>query len=245
MGMTATEFSAWINFGGGQTFWDELTAKFNIKSFLSGETGTQSGGWFNREINTLDDLKGLKIRMPGLGGEVVRRLGALPVVLPGGELYQSLQSGAIDATEWIGPWNDQAFGFHQVAKYFYAPGFHEPNAALSVGINLDVWNSLKPNHQEILRVACQAEATRTQTQYFYNNARALQSPVRDHNVEVRGFSPEIIAAVKKTSREVLEELASKNDLARRIHQSILEHMPMFENWSQYAEEGYMKLRRDG
>ncbi|MCF6276055.1 MAG: TRAP transporter substrate-binding protein, partial [Robiginitomaculum sp.] len=149
MGLTATEMSGWINFGGGQELWDNLSAKFNIKAFHAGNTGHQMGGWFKKEINTLEDFKGLKMRMPGIGGEVIRRLGGAAVKLSGGEIYQALQSGAIDATEWVGPWNDYAFGFYREAPYYYGPGFHEPGAALGVGVTLDVWNSLSATDQAI------------------------------------------------------------------------------------------------
>lgn len=245
MGMTATEFYAWIEFGGGQELWDELAAGFKVKPFVAGDTGTQSGGWFTRKIETLDDMKGLRMRMPGLGGEVIRRLGALPVLLSGGEIFQSLQSGAIDATEWVGPWNDLAFGFHQVAKYFYAPGFQESNGALTLGVNLDVWNDLTPAQREFIRTACQAETQRVRTQYFYNNAVAFQTLVKKHGVEVNSFSPEIIDAVKKISAEVLAETAQTGELAGRIYESVQKHNMLFNEWSIHADEGYMIMRRDG
>jgi len=129
LGMTATELMGWIDHGGGQALWDELSAQFNIKALQAGNTGHQAGGWFKREINTLEDFKGLKMRIPGLAGEVMRRLGGSAVALSGGEIYQSLQSGAIDATEWVGPWNDLAFGFYREAPYYYSPG--RENTALS------------------------------------------------------------------------------------------------------------------
>ena len=134
-----------------ESFWNKLSERFNVIAFQSANTGVQMGGWFNKEINEIDDLKGLKIRMPGLGGEVLKRLGAATVVLPGGEIFPSLQSGAIDATEWVGPWNDLAFAFYQVSKYYYWPGFHEPGAGLATGINLDTWNSLTKSQQSIFK----------------------------------------------------------------------------------------------
>ena len=181
------EINAWINFGGGQELWDELSAKLNIRAFQSANTGVQMGGWFRNEINSLDDFKGLKIRMPGLGGEVMRRLGAAAVSMPGGEIFPSMKSGAIDASEWVGPWNDMAFGFHQVAKYYYCPGFQEPGAMLATGINLDVWASLTAAQQEVLRTACEAENNATLSEYNYKNAAALETLVKKHNVEVRSF----------------------------------------------------------
>ena len=241
-GMTAVEFAAWIHFGGGQELWDELTAKFNVKSFLSADSGTQSGGWFNKPINSVEDFKGLKMRMPGLGGEVIRRLGALPVVLPGSELYAAMQSGAIDASEWVGPWNDLAIGFHQVGKYFYSPGFHEPNAALATGINLDVWNSLSKTHQEIIKNACQAEAHRTNAQYFYNNARALRDLKAKHGIEARNFPDKVMIALREKSQEVMLEISQKSPLAKRVYDSAMAAMSLYRDWSPYAEEGYLKHR---
>ena len=140
-GFTAAEQNAWIYHGGGQELWDELSAGYNIKAFMAANTGVQMGGWFRKEINTLEDLKGLTMRIPGLGGEVFRRLGVAATTIPGNEVYQALDSGNIDATEWIGPWNDMALGFYQIAPYYYWPGIHEAGPTLAAGWNLDVWNS--------------------------------------------------------------------------------------------------------
>lgn len=152
-GMTATEMDAWLMHGGGQALWDELSAQFNIKALAAGNTGVQMGGWYNIEINAADDLKGLKIRMPGLGGEVLRRIGAAVVTLPASEIFAAFESGTIDATEWIGPWNDLAFGLHKVAKYYYYPGFHEPGPTLSMGFNKGFWDSLSDGERAIMRAA--------------------------------------------------------------------------------------------
>ncbi len=241
-GMTAIEFSAWIEFGGGQQLWDELTAPFNIKSFISGDTGTQSGGWYNKPIDTIEDFKGLKIRMPGLGGEVIRRRGALPVLLPGGELYAALQSGALDAAEWVGPWNDMALGFYQISKYFYSPGFHESNGALATGINLEVWNSLSKKHQEILKTAFQAETHSTNAKFFHNNARALHNLKTQHNITPRNFSDDIMLALQETAQEVMQEVSQKSDLAKRVYDSAMKAMGFYKKWSPFAEEGFLKHR---
>lgn len=242
-GMTAVEFAAWIEFGGGQELWDELSAKFNVKAFLSADTGTESGGWFNKPIETLDDYKGLKMRIPGLGGEVLRRHGAIPVALPGGEIYAALQSGALDAVEWVGPWNDLAFGFQQIAKYFYSPGFQEPNAALSTGINLDVWNSLSNQHQEILKTAFQAETHRTNAQYFYNNARALQTMKTKYGITPRNLPDDVMAALRTTAQEVMQETAQTSDLAARVYKSASDALALYKEWSPLAEQGYLKHRK--
>jgi hypothetical protein len=138
-GLRATEHAAWITYGGGQELWDEVAAPFDIKRFLRASTGVQMGGWFNQEINSLDDYKGLKFRMPGLGGEVLRRLGAAVINLPVGEIFPALQAGTIDGTEWVGPWHDMAAGFYKVAKFYYWPGWHEPGTTGEVMVNLKAW----------------------------------------------------------------------------------------------------------
>src|SRR6056297_1238805 len=153
-GMTATENDAWLYHAGGQDLWDELGAQFNIKAMPAGNTGVQMGGWFRNEVTSVDDFNGLKFRMPGLGGEVLRKLGAAVQALPGGEIFPALQSGAIDATEWVGPWNDLAFGFFRVAPYYYYPGFHEPGSTLECGINLDVWNSFSDADKALVQACC-------------------------------------------------------------------------------------------
>ena len=202
------------------------------------------GGWFNKEINTLDDFKGLKIRMPGLGGEVMRKLGAAAVSLPGVEIFPSMKSGAIDATEWVGPWNDLASGFYQVADYYYCPGFHEPGAGLSTGINLDIWDSLTKSQQEILRIACQAENERTFSEYNYRNAAALATLITRHNVQVRRFSPEIMRALKKASDDVLNEAAARDPFTKKVYESFKASLENSMRWGAQSEEPYTLSRRE-
>ena len=191
-GMIATEINGWIRHGGGQELWDELGDEFGLKNFMAGNSGVQMGGWFNKEIITMDDLKGLKIRMPGLGGEVLRRVGSAAVAIPGGEIYPALQSGAIDATEWVGPWNDLAFAFYQVAKFYYWPGFHEPGAGLATGVNLDTWNSLTNTQREIFKNVFSHENTYTLAEFNHHNSIALNTLINKHGVQMRSFSKEII-----------------------------------------------------
>ena len=242
-GMTAQELNAWIDFGGGRQLWESLSAKFNVIAFQSANTGVQMGGWFNKEINSLDDFKGLKIRMPGLGGEVMRRLGAAAVSLPGGEIFPSMKSGAIDASEWVGPWNDLAFGFHQVAKYYYCPGFHEPGAGLSTGVNLDVWKSLSKSQREIIRNACAAENASTMSEYNYKNATALDTLVTKHKVQVRSFAPEIMLALKQTSDKVLAEAAAKDPFTAKVFKSFKASLANSMEWGALSEEPYTLARR--
>ncbi len=242
-GLTSTENNAWIYHGGGQQLWDELSAKFNIKAMPAGNTGVQMGGWFRKEINTLDDFKGLKMRMPGLGGEVLRRLGANAEALAGPEIFQALQQGRIDATEWVGPWNDQSMGFYRVAKYYYVPGFHEPGSTLAVGINLKVWNDMSESQRMILSQACMAEDSFGYAQFNHFNAGALRNLVEKHDVKIRSFTPEVNTEIARISGEVVKETAETDELTMRIYQSFLKARSDGIAWSQVADEAYMRDRR--
>ncbi|MSP42679.1 MAG: TRAP transporter substrate-binding protein [Alphaproteobacteria bacterium] len=242
-GLTSNEMNAWIYYGGGQELWDELSAKFNLKPFLCANTGVQWGGWFNKEINNIEDFKGLKIRMPGLGGEVLRRLGASVVSIPGGEIYTSLQQGVIDATEWVGPWNDMIFGFHKIAKYYYWPGFHEPGSALALSINMDVWNSLSKSQQAIIRDACAAQNDVTLAEFNANNATALATLLESHKVELRRFSDEVLTKMGAVSGEVMRETAKADDITRRTYESYLASRKNSMRLSQYSEEAFWQARR--
>jgi len=241
-GLTASEMDAWIHHGGGQELWDELAGQFNVKPFACGNTGVQMGGWFNKEINSVEDLKGLKIRMPGLGGEVLRRLGAAAVSLPGGEIFPSLQSGAIDATEWVGPWNDLAFGFYKVTKYYYQPGFHEPGSTLSCGVNLDLWKSLSPAHQEIIRNATMAENNYMMAEFNARNGDSLDVLLDKHGVQLRTFSPEIMTEIGKASGEVMREVAAGDELTGRIFKNFSEFRNKAKRWSDLSDRAFMEAR---
>ena len=154
-GMTNNELNGWMYYGGGLELYQEVYSPFNLVPFPTGNTGVQMGGWFNKEINSIDDLRGLKMRIPGLGGEVLRRAGGTPVTLPGAEIFTALQTGAIDATEWVGPYNDASFGLHKAAKYYYYPGWHEMGPMLQCTVNKEAWDSLPADLQEIVRTSCQ------------------------------------------------------------------------------------------
>lgn len=242
-GMTANEINAWIYHGGGQELWDNLSKGFNIKPFMAANTGVQLAGWYRKEINTVEDLKGLKIRMPGLGGEVMRRLGAAAVTLPGGEIFPSLQNGTIDATEWVGPWNDMAFGFYQVAKYYYWPGFHEPGSSLSAGFNLTVWESFTPAQQAIVRAACAAENDYTLAEYNYWNGRSLKTLIEKHKVELRKFSPELLTAFRTTSNAVLADTAKADETTAKVYASFMDAMKSSAEWTRIGEQGFVDARQ--
>ena len=242
-GMTANEMTAWMYHGGGQELWDELAAGFNLKGFLSANTGVQMGGWFNKRIATLEDLKGLKIRMPGLGGEVMRKLGAAAVSLPGPDIYQSLQSGAIDATEWVGPWNDLAQGFYKVTKYYYWPGFHEPGAALATVFNKEVWESLTPGQRAIVEHVCRAEHDYTLAEFNHNNSAALDNLVKNHGVILERFSDEVFAGFRHASEEVLQDASRESEIVGRIYASFRENLQNSIRWTRISEEAYFNMRK--
>ncbi|PLW75277.1 TRAP transporter substrate-binding protein [Cohaesibacter celericrescens] len=243
MGLTGNELDAWILNGGGQELWDELAAQFNIKPFMAGNTGVQMGGWFNKEINSLEDLKGLKMRMPGLGGEVLRRMGASAVALPGGEIFPSLQSGAIDATEWVGPWNDLAFGFYKITKFYYYPGFHEPGSGLSCGVNLDLFNSLSKADQAVVQNACMAENNFMYSEFNAKNGAALETLLNKHSVNLKQFPDEVFDAIGKVSEEVVAEVADTDELSKRIYDSYITARKNVGDWGRIAEQTYT-LSRD-
>ena len=242
-GMTATEIAAWTEFGGGQELWDELAARFNIKPFAAGNTGHQLGGWYKREINSLDDIRGLKVRMPGLGGEVLRRLGGSAVTISGGEIYQALQSGAIDGTEWVGPWNDLAFGFYREAQYYYWPGFHEPGAQLGVGVNLDLWNGMSAQEHAIIRAACHQANHLSVAEYGHFNSIALNELIENHNVQLRRFPEDVMTAAATVTKDILEDVAQTDDLSRRIFESFKKSLAGSQIWSGISDEPYMAERR--
>ncbi|WP_427450912.1 TRAP transporter substrate-binding protein [Litorimonas sp. WD9-15] len=242
MGMTAAEIMGWIDFGGGQELWDELSKRFNIKAFQAGNTGHQTGGWFKRRMETLDDFKGLRMRMPGLGGEVLKELGGTSVLLPGGEIYQALQSGSIDATEWVGPWNDLALGFYREAPYYYAPGFHEPGASLSLGVNLGVWNDLTESEQNMVRFSCKAANDAAIGEYTYKNAQALETLKTIHGIEPQFFSTEILKRVGEVADQVVDDFANSDALTRRIADAYFKTRNQMRYWTEMSDGRFIAAR---
>ena len=242
-GMTAAEINAWIYHGGGQELWDDLARGFNIKPFMAANTGVQLPGWYRKEIKSLDDLKGLSIRMPGLGGEVMRRLGAAAVTLAGPDIFPALQNGTIDAAEWVGPWNDMAFGFYRLAKYYYWPGFHEPGSSLAAGFNLGVWESLTKQQQAVVRAACAAENDYTLAEYNAHNGDALKTLVEKHGVMVRRFPDDVVTALKETSKQVLEDAAKEDAVTAKVYESFRNFLDTTSEWTRIGDEGFVEARR--
>lgn len=242
-GLNAQEMNAWLQYGGGLELWRELYAPFNLIPFAGGNTGVQMAGWFNREINSIADLKGLKMRIPGLGGEVFTRAGGTSINLPGGELYTSMQTGVIDATEWVGPYNDLAFGFHQVAKYYYYPGWQEPGPTLELIINKAAYESLPADLQAIVEVAAAAANQDMLNEYTARNNAALIELVEKHGVQVKKLPDDVLAEFKRLSAEVVEELASEDPLSRRIAESMKAFAIQAKAYHGISEEAYYNARR--
>jgi TRAP-type mannitol/chloroaromatic compound transport system substrate-binding protein len=241
-GLTADELFAWVHHGGGQQLWDALSGQFNIKSLLCLNTGTQMGGWFTQKIASLETLRGLRYRMPGLGAEVLRRLGAVVVTLPGSEIVPALKSGAIDASEWVGPWLDMAMGLHKAAGHYYYPGFHEPGTGSSLGINRRLWESLDPGDRRIIEMAAACEYARSLAEFNANNAFSLRKLRDESLIEIVRFDDSLLKAFLKISEEVVAETGASDELSRKIHASYRQFRDSTMHWSDVAERAFLNSR---
>ncbi len=241
-GFTAQEMNGWLYHGGGLELWKEAYAPFNLIPAAAGNTGVQMGGWFNKEIKSLNDLKGLKMRIPGLGGEVLQRAGGSPINIPGSELYTALQSGNIDATEWVGPYNDLAFGFHKIAKFYYYPGWHEPGTTLEAIINKKALEALPADLQSIVLNACRVANQDMLAEYTARNNAALQTLINKHKVQLRQFPDDVLKKLRVLSDEVVSELAKKDDLAKRIFSSYKKFRDDVKVWHDLSEVAFYKAR---
>ncbi|MGB1774165.1 MAG: TRAP transporter substrate-binding protein [Arenicellales bacterium] len=241
-GFVYSEINAWINWGGGQELWDELAGEFGLKCLTCGNTGVQMGGWFRKEINSADDLKGLKMRIPGLGGDVMAKLGASPVSLPGSQIYENLMSGAIDATEWVGPWNDSYMKFYEAAKYYYFPGMHEPASMLAVGMNKSWWDGLSKTDQALIKAAAHQENDRMMSEYNAKNGAALDKLISEQGIQVREFNDDVYDAFGEAAEEVFEEVRAHSELANRIHESFVATRKDVGRWMNLSDQPYLRQR---
>jgi TRAP-type mannitol/chloroaromatic compound transport system substrate-binding protein len=216
-GMTYVEHVAWLDHGGGQALWDELSAQFGLKSFAVGNINTPPFGWFKKEIKSVEDLKGVKMRMPGLGAEMIRKVGAVPTVMAPGDVFAALQSGALDATDFTGPANDLALGFHQVCKYYYWPGVHKQGAIQQMIVSKAKYDALPPYLQHVIQVAAQASHQDMLAEYNWINAKALETLKEKHKVEARKLPDEVLTALGSAAGELLREERDKLDaLGKKI-----------------------------
>lgn len=242
-GFTANELFAWVQYGGGQGLWDALSGQFNIKPFLCCNTGTQMGGWSTREIASLQQLRGLRYRMPGLGGEVLRRLGAIVVNMPGSNIVASLKSGAIEGSEWVGPWPDLAMGLHKVATHYYYPGFHEPGTGITLGINKRVWESFDPSIQRVIEDASAAEYTRSLAEFNVNNALSLQKLRGEGTIKVVKFGDSMLKELYRVSKDVVAEAGVADEHSKKVYASYQQFLSSIIDWSDIAEGAILSSRR--
>ncbi|MFA7523144.1 MAG: TRAP transporter substrate-binding protein DctP [Halothiobacillaceae bacterium] len=242
-GLTVDEMNGWLHYGDGIRLWEELYAPHGIIPRPAGNTGPQMAGWFRKPIDSLDDLKGLKMRLPGIGGEVLRRLGVSVVNTPGGELFQALNDGTIDAAEWVGPFNDLAFGFHRAAKYYYAPGWQEPSAAMEALINREAFKALPDDLQLIVEGAISMASGEMQAEFTARNNQALKTLTEEHGVELRYFSAEIMQALFDQSNEVLAEITSRDAFAKRVFDSLTAYRRDVAEWTERSEFAFLEARQ--
>ncbi|MDC0254127.1 TRAP transporter substrate-binding protein DctP [Bacteriovoracales bacterium] len=240
-GFNAQSMNAWLYSGGALKLWEEIYKPFNLKPFPAGNTGVQMGGWFNKEINSLDDLKGLKMRMPGLGGKVLAKAGGNPILVAGGEIYTNLDRGVIDATEWVGPFHDLKMGFYKAAKYYYYPGWHEPGTTLELMINTKAWASLPPDLQAIIESATYRANMWMISEFEAKNNANLQTLINDHNVQLRKFPDSVLDGLKKISIEVLEEMASKDSTSKKVYESFKKFKKNISAWNEMSESPYQNV----
>jgi len=234
--MNAHQMNAWLYSGGGIELWRELYAKFGLVPFAGGNSGIQMGGWFNRAINSIDDFKGLKMRIPGLGGKVIEKLGGSAVLSAASEIYTNLERGVIDATEWIGPYHDYNMGFHEIAKYYYAPGWHETGSNLEFMFNKREFDNLPLHLQKIIEVATTHMNLTCLSEFEAKNNEYLQKIINDKSTEVRVFPKEVIQALKKVSRATVEEVAQSDEFCKKVFESYDTFHKGITEWSKYSEK---------
>jgi len=241
-GMNAMEMNGWLYYGGGLELYRELYAGFNLVPFPAGNTGVQMGGWFNKEINSLADLNGLKMRIPGLGGEVLKRAGGTPVNLAGAEIFTALQTGSIDATEWIGPYNDVAFGLHKAARYYYYPGWQEPGPVLECIVNQQAFAELPKDLQTIVELACSAINDQMTAEFTARNAQSLEQLKAERKVELRQFPDDVMKELRELTREVVDELVASDPVSARIYESFSKFRKAVGAWTEISEQAMLDTR---
>ena len=229
-GLNAQEMNSWLLKGGGLELWRELYAPYNLEPMPAGNTGLQMAGWFNKEINSMQDIQGLKMRIPGLGGEVLKRAGGTPELIAGGEIFSALEMGRIDAAEFVGPYNDLAFGFYKAAKYYYYPGWHEPGTTLEALINTEAMQKLPEDLQQAVRAACLIANADMLAEFSDKNSDALKILVEEHNVVLKKLPDEVLNRFREISEQLVAEQGESNELAKRIYQSFLKFKNKSKEW---------------
>lgn len=244
-GMTSREMAAWVRYQGGQELWDEVYDQFGVQGFLSGDTGTQTGGWFKNELTSLADIQGLRFRTPGLGGQVWQALGVSVTNMAAGEIFQALQSGTLDAAEFVGPYNDLALGFYQVCKHYYTSSFTEPGLATELVVDKAKYQALPDDLQAIVRDVAQAEYDQVASDFYANDPHALQTLVRDHDVILHtAFPDDIVEAAALAAKEVLRGIVNSDDeLTRRVARSFLDSLALTRTRTEATDLTYALARQ--
>ncbi len=240
-GMTAEEFNSWIYLGGGQELWDKLGSSYNLKHFVVGNTGSTLFGWFKKELNSVEDISKIKIRSPGMGGDLLKTMGATPINIPGGEILQSLSSGAIDAADWSNPVMDLAFGFYKVTKYCYYPDFKKPTVSISLGMNLDKWNSFDDSTKSIIQYACQSENQEMLSDFMYKEVIAIDR-LKSLGVNFKRVPNDIVIEAKKNVIGVLDNYADTN-IGSSIKDSYFDFLKLRNNYKDFDISNYLNFRK--
>ncbi len=241
-GLNAQEMNSWLLRGGGLELWRELYAPYGLIPEVAGNTGVQMAGWFNKEIRSMADIQGLKMRIPGLGGEVLQRAGGVPVLIPGGEVFTALETNTIDAAEWVGPYNDLAFGLYKAARYYYYPGWHEPGTTLEALINEQAYNELEPDLQQILTHACRAANADMLADFTARNNAALKTLIEEHRVEVKKLPDDVLRRFAEISEQVVAEQIQGDALAQRIYDSYRQFRTQVRAWDRVSEQPFYAAR---
>lgn len=237
-GMNAQQMMAWLISGGGMKLWEDLYAEHNLIPFLSGNSGIQLGGWFNKEINSIQDIKGLKMRIPGLGGKVISEAGGSAVLTAGGEIYTNMERGVLDATEWIGPYHDFKLGLHKVSNFCYYPGWHEPGTVFETFVNKDQFEELPSDLQEIVRTAARSQYAWSFAEFESRNSEYLQKLLYEEKVNMRPFPDDVLKNFKDISTEVLNNIAAKDAYSNKVYSSFLKFKKGIEEWASFTEKIY-------
>ncbi len=243
-GLNAQGINAWLYSGGGLKLWEEVYAPFNLIARPQGNTGVQMGGWFRKEMKTIDDYKGLKMRIPGLGGKVIAKAGGTVVLLPGGEIFTSLERGVIDATEWVGPMHDLRMGFYKAAKYYYYPGWHEPGTCLEVMFNKKKYDSLPKDLQAIIDAVAMETNLWSLSEFEAGNGAALQELITKHKVQLVRFPDELLGSLRKLAKETMEEEAAKDAVSRKVHEAFKKFKEQVGIWGSVSENAYYNVIAD-
>jgi TRAP-type mannitol/chloroaromatic compound transport system substrate-binding protein len=243
-GFNAQGINAWFYSGGGLQLWEEVYAPFNVIPRPQGNTGVQMGGWFRKDMNTIDDYKGLKMRIPGLGGKVISKAGGTVVLLPGGEIFTSLERGVIDATEWVGPMHDLRMGFYKAAKNYYYPGWHEPGTCLEVMFNKKAYESLPVELQQTIDAVAAETNMWSLSEFEAGNGAALQTLISEHNVNLVRFPDQLMDDLRKLSVETLEEEADKDPMSRKVHDAFKKFKAQVGVWGAVSENAYYNVIAD-